>query len=39
MELDHSSAGNTELPPLLQDHVSKVTSSIMAEKREKITID
>jgi len=35
MELDHNSASNTELPPLLQDNASKVTSSIIAKERKK----
>jgi len=41
MESEQSSAINTDLPPIshaLQDHVSKVTSSIMAEEKEK-TVD
>jgi len=38
MELEQSSTANTDPSPIshaLQDHVSKVTSSIMAEEKEK----
>ena len=38
MELQQSSATNMNLPPIshaLQNHVNKVTSSIIAEEKEK----